>query len=278
MAPQKDQSAPQIPGPMGSSPAPGNPPTPAQPQSTEQGLFDSLLGQQLGGISASTNLQNQGLGQQLALGGATQGITDTQLAQNLQNTLAQLGLSKEQLGIQGQQLGLQGTQIGQQQAFQQGQYGLTLQEQALQRSEAEQGYQQGVHGLQSSGAASGTGGTGSQSYGQLQLSQQLQNQLSGLGIQGAQSALSNTYQTQQLQDALAQLGLSKQQLGISGQQLGLQGTEAQQQYQTGTAQAANQYANLANQVQLGQEANVAGQNSQVGQLLSSLLGTGLFTQ
>ncbi len=271
----------QIPGPMGSTPAPGNPPTPAQPaqpQPSEQSFFDSLLGQQLGGISASTNLQNQGLNQQLALGGASQGIADTQLAQNYQNTLAQLGLSGQQLGIQGQQLGLQGTQIGQQQALQQGQYGLTQQQQALQNLEAHQGYQTGLHDLQSAGAASGTGGTGTQSFGLEQLSQQLQNQLAGLGIQGQQSALGNTYQTQQLQDALKQLGFSKEQLGVSQQQLGLQGTEAAQQYQTGTQQAANTYANLANQVQLGQEANTAGQYSQTGQLLDSLLQSGLFTQ
>lgn len=276
----------RVPGPMGSTPAPGNPPTPSQPAQpqapqappSEQNLLDSLLGSQLGGIASTTNLQNQGLLQQQAIGGAQQGITDQNLLQNYQNTLASLGLSGQQLGIQGQQLGLQGTQIGQQQAYEQGQYGLTQQEQALQKQEAQQNYAQNLQGLQSSGVASGTFNTGTEARGQQQLSQGLQNTLAQLGIQGGQSALTNTYQQQQIQDALKQLGFSQEQLGISKQQLGLEGTQAGQQYQTGTQEAANTYANLTNQIGLGEQANTAGEYSQVGQLLGALLQSGMFTQ
>lgn len=330
-----------IPGPMGSTPAPGNPPTAANPQpqpqptggqawgsylpsapgnpgatpdsttnaySPQQQTLEAIFNSQKSGIGAATAQQINSLTNQGTLANAQLSTTDAQLLQQYQNAQAQQGISSQELGQQGTQIGQQSAYQGQQYQNQLAQnalsgtgltealanlntnYGYTQQGLALQGTEAQQSYGIGQKQLQQSGAASGTGGTGTQAQGQQQLSQQLQDTLKSLGIetgqaataygygkqqnalsqqqlalQGKGEAQTNTYQQQQIQDALNSLNTQYQQLGLTG-------TENTQSYQQGTQNASDSNANLQNQLIQQKGAAKTTETSDIGQLYAQLYG------
>ena len=197
------------------------------PQTIGTSGYQSALGgaisSGLGAAGAGAALQNAGGAQTIAVGGAQEQLTQQEIQQQLQNSLASLGIQR--------------TGLGQQQAYQQGQYGYTQQQQALQKLQEQQAYQQQMEGLSQGAAGAGTTDTGSYRQGHENISLAYQNALKGLGIQAGQSALSNTYSSQQLQNALAQLGIQQ--------------TEAQQNAASGNQSAILSYANLVNQTALG---------------------------
>ena len=197
------------------------------PQTIGTSGYQSALGgaisSGLGAAGAGAALQNAGGAQTIAVGGAQEQLTQQEIQQQLQNSLASLGIQR--------------TGLGQQQAYQQGQYGYTQQQQALQKLQEQQAYQQQMEGLSQGAAGAGTTDTGSYRQGHENISLAYQNALKGLGIQAGQSALSNTYSSQQLQNALAQLGIQQ--------------TEAQQNAASGNQSAILSYANLVNQTAVG---------------------------
>lgn len=284
---------------------------------TSQSGGTSALSALLGGVNsaaqAGVNVQDQALSQQQALGGAQQQITDQQLLQQLQDTMAALGLSGQSLNIQGLGLEQQGgfekgqynlginqdllawTGIGEALQNLQAQYGFQQQQFGLQGKENLQGFQQGWHNAQIGDAAAGTYNTGSHAYDLKTNLEAYQNAQQALGIEKGQAAQSYKYGTEQEQNALKQLGLTKEgqtqnyayqqeqlanaikQLGIQRQQLGLQGTEAQQQYTSGTQAAGNQYADLLNSILLQQGQLTTGAYGNIGNILQELMSSGMFT-
>lgn len=259
------------------------------PSQATQALPGGLSGQaalnagaagQLAPIGAGAATQYAGLGLQQGAAAGQQQVTDTQLYQQLQNTLANLGLSEESLGIQR-------TGLGEQQKYQSGEYalsqqdiqqalanlkteyGLQGQQLGLERLQAGQQFGQSMQQAESGLAGSGVYNTGTRGMTETPIQQQYANTLAGLGIQQQQEAqaykygvqqeqqqaksgaLTNTYQQQQIQNALANLGISQQQLGLQGQY-------AQQEYSTGIQGAANAY-----------EAQLAQMMQQAGQIQSS---------
>ena len=93
------------------------------PQTIGTSGYQSALGgaisSGLGAAGAGAALQNAGGAQTIAVGGAQEQLTQQEIQQQLQNSLASLGIQR--------------TGLGQQQAYQQGQYGYTQQQQALQK-------------------------------------------------------------------------------------------------------------------------------------------------
>lgn len=279
----------------------------------QQNVLSGVLAPQYANNEAQAALQNKGLSQELAAGQAQQGITDTGLYQNYQNTLASLGLSNEQLGIQGTGLAQQGayntaTQAlqGQQNQLSSGEltealqnlgtnYGLQVQGYNQGVANAYTGYNQGLQAQQTSGAGAGTYGTGSEVRAEGNLGTSLQQTLAALNLTGQQDWAAYTQGAQGNQNSVAQLGLTEQgeaasntytnqqlqnslaSLGISKQQNALSGTQAGQQYQLGTQSAANTYANLAAQTGLQQQANASAVPSENAAVLSQLLSAGGYT-
>jgi hypothetical protein len=248
------------------------------------GASGSLAGV-LQGLLGGANVTNQALSQQQALGGAQQSITDQQLLQQLQDTLKALGLSGQSLGIQKTGLQEQGKYEAQEGALQKAQARNTwqnLQKQlGIETTQAQEGYQQGLHDVTTGNAASGILNTGTTGYEKNVLGENLANTMAGIGLQRTQGQeaynlgweginVNYGYQQQQLQNALKQLGIQQQQLG-------LQGTEAQQQYQFGVQGAGNQYADLLNSILMQQGQNQMGLGGNIGQLLQQLLGAGSFS-
>jgi len=276
----------------------GQPPSPTSPTAppNNNAAFGQLLSSQLGQISAGANQQLSGIttGEGAALG--QQQTTDQSLLQQLQNTLAGLGIQQtalgqeqqygaQQYGFEQQQQGLSRTGIEQALANLKANYGSQQQQFGLQGQEIGQQYQQGMQDITQSGAASGVLNTNTTSQAQSRLGQQIGNERKQLGIQERQAAQGYKYGNQQEQQALKQLGLTgqeqgaaygyqQQQLQDALKQLGLQGTEAQQGYTQGTQQAANSYEQQMAQF-LQQRGGVqAGETQQAQQLLAQLMQAG----
>lgn len=288
-----------IPGPLGSQPAPGNPPTASNPQPTSQDSFNSLFNSQLGPIGTGAGIQYAGLAGQQASGQANQQITDQQLLQQFQDTLAGLGIQgtgigqerqyeQGQYGLQQQGFGLQGQGLQEALANLQANYGYQQQQFGLQGQEIGTQYAQGLKNLQEGSAGSGTSGTGTYQQGAGNLGTQRQQELAQLGIQEGEAGQAYKYGLQQNQLAQGQLGLQEKQSGLTNTyqqqqiqnalaQLGLSQTQAGQQYNTGTQQAANQYADLLSQLQQQQGGIFSNEVGQASQLMNQLIGAGSYT-
>jgi hypothetical protein len=281
--------------------------------------FQGMFGPGLAMSQAGYQQQQDALQNQLATYGASTGYQQGLVGQDLQNQLAQYGLQGQglqqqqayqqgQYGLQQQGFGLQQQNIDylkqlypQEYAIQQQQFGLSEQGLSDQLKQAQVTYGQNVHGAQSDATARGSinsagfggpqgtlanlsqqlgyteRGIGRQqqglglseqqaklAYGQQQFGLGQQQSQLGLSEQGA--ALTNTYQGQQIQNALKGLGLSEQQARTKADQaiaqLGLQG-------QISSDQILQQLGGL----QSGQASNLMGVLPQIISLMQGA-GTG----
>ena len=275
-------------------------PTPAEYASSVMGLYNQYGGGTAGSSQAALDAGLGAQAQPFVTGAAQsqealalqsgenlgqQQLTNTELAQQYQDTLASLGIQHTGLSQQGayagQQYGLQQQQtaLSTQQAKEALsnlaiQHGYSSEQLVQQGQENLQNYASQQHNIISEGAGSGTLNTGTTPYAESQNLQQLQNAQRSLSTSEQEASQSYGYGQQQELNALKQLGLTskgqqeaytyqQQQLANSLKQLGLQGTQAQQQYSTGQQQSANTYA--------GQEAQILGQEGQIGPTLASQL-------
>lgn len=265
-------------------------------QSQIPGFLSSLLQNQLGLIGAGTNQQLSGINMQAGGALGQEQTTDQQLLQQLNDTLASLGIQQtglgqesaygnQQYGFEQQQNALSKTGIEQSLQNLQAQYGLEQQQFGLQGAEALQNRQRSTRNLTEQSAGSGVLNTATQSQGVGDITTQYLDAMKQLGIQRGQAKQAYTYGTEQENQALKQLALTGQeqaaahtyqqeQIQNALKQLGLQGTEARQQYATGTQQAANTYESLMGQL-LQQSGGVySGEAGQVQNLLNQLFQAG----
>ena len=258
-----------------------NPPSSTQPSTTSarpapapaqdpNAALSGLLNLQLGGIGDQANYQQAGINMAAGVDQGNLTTSNASLLQQLQDTLAGVGISQtgigEEAAYQRGQYGLGQQQLGLEKGYAGQQYGFERQQQALSgRSLAEQlANLQAQYGLQQRGFGIEAG--------QLQLGQQ--QALEGMGAAGTFATGATRAQEQ------AGFGLQEQQLGLSEAQaaqahkFGLQqvGTEQQQLGLTGREQQAA-YANQMAQYGLqGQQAALSNtyQQQQIQNALANL--------
>lgn len=228
-------------------------------QSSGQAALNSAGQAQTGALQAGAGAQEAGIGYQATGAQAQNQVSQQELLNNYNNAIAQIGLNQKQLDVQGTGLNQQAGYTNKNFALQQqdlaaqlanltAQYGFTEQQLGLSKQQAGQQYQSSMAGAESGLAGAGTYNTGTRAQTENPITQNYQDILANLsiqggeaaqnyaaskkqlGIQGQQEGLSNTYQNQQIQNALAQLGLSRQGLGLQSQ-------EAEQAYATGSESA-----------------------------------------
>jgi len=143
---------------------------PSNPNATAAGVnndaVSALMNMFFGANQAGVNFANQSLNQQQAVGLANTQLQQTDVNQQFRDIINQLGLST---------------------------------------TEAQQQYGQGVHNIATQGAATGTGMAATTPYATQLNTQQLQNALRGLNLQGAQAGQQRTLGLQGAQNAYADL-------------------------------------------------------------------------
>lgn len=209
---------------------------PGSPVSTQGNALAGLLGLATGPGQTQSMAAQIGAQGQLGLNAAENQAETGYINTNLQNQLAQSGIS-------GQQLGIQQTGVGQELGFAGEQYGLGQQSRAItgQGLAAQLGYSQyqqsraNQNALGSAAASGATNTVGTQRSLQ-DIAQQYAYEQGGikrsqqqLGISGQQAAVSYQQQTDSLRRQAQSLALSAKSLGLSEQQMQNQATQALQQ-------------------------------------------------
>lgn len=272
-SPYTTTQGPQTPRPPGTQQTPQNFNQSTEAQFANPNFLNQIAGY-LGGAAApgiaQAGLQSAEALQQAGLSGAGLGVGEANLASDTGYGIANALLTEQGLGLQSQGLGQQAQTQAEQQAIEQGQYGLSQQGIEQQLAELKAQYpgelQNQLGGAAASGASNsignrvatgqleafnGPGGFQEQSlYRQQQLAA-LGQQSEKVGFQGQQAQNQNAMQ--QLQLAAKQAGIPVQQavsqLGYGLQQLGIQADPTQLIGQAATAQgtAAGDYAAVLSQ-------------------------------
>jgi hypothetical protein len=183
-----------------------------------------------------------------------------------QQAQQQAGFSEQQIGLNQQQLGIQQGALTREMQLLPQQYGLQQQGFGLSETEAQQGYQQQLRGLNSASTASGsfTSTGANQSRGDLY--NNLTNSLQNIGLQRQGAALTFAEQQAQQQDSQKQLGIQAKQLGISEDEVKARLNNALQQTGLSSTLSADQILGQIGQIQQGELSPLSGLLSQIAQL------------
>lgn len=230
------------------------------PLNNLQSLFGGLVNQQ----DPSAQLQISNLLNQQGIQGMSTQLQSTDLAQQLQNSLAGFGLQQQGLGVQQGALAREQSFLPQLESLSGQQFGLQGQSLSDQLAALQRYYPQQVQAFQGSQAAKGATNTQGTSQGLGNMAFDYQQQLAantrgkqGLSIQQKQADIGFQEQAGSLSDRSKNLGIAAKQLGLSETQAKQSIDNALQQLGLSSKLSSDDITNAIAQIQAGQFSNLS---------------------